>query len=166
MAEATHSLLPSEFYDSMTLAEARDKLRELVESGHPCPCCTQFAKVYRRRVNSSMAVGLIAMYRAFGTEFGYVQTLRRERGATDNREESKLRYWGLVEEEIVLRPDGGRAGFWRVTPLGEAWVLHRSTIPKYARIYNGRCLGTLGGPVTIVDALGSKFNYRELMEGK
>ena len=111
-----------------------------------------------------MAVGLIAMYRANGLEFGYVQAVRRRRGATDNREESKLRYWGLTEEEHTLRPDGGRAGWWRVTTKGETWVLNKALVPKYARIYDGRCLGLLGDPITIVDALGDKFNYRELMD--
>ena len=155
---------PSPFYELMTLHEARNRLRELVDDGCSCPCCTQFAKVYKRKVNSSMAVGLIAMYRAFGTEYGYVQDLRRQRGATDNREESKLRYWGLAEEENIVRPDGGRAGYWRVTDKGAAWALDQIRIPKYARIYDGRCLGLLGEPVSIIDALGDRFDYRELMD--
>jgi hypothetical protein len=154
------------FSDDMTLGEARDLLRTLVKDGERCPCCSQFAKVYKRKVNSSMARGLIAMYRAFGNEFGYVQDIRRTRGATDNREEPKLRYWGLAEEENVLRPDGGRAGYWRVTPLGINWVLDRTTIPKYALIYDTRCLRLEGEVVTIVDALGTRFNYRDLMNGE
>lgn len=157
---------PSELFDDgMTLGEARDLLRTLVDEGHACPCCTQYAKVYRRKVHVSMAVGLISLFRMFGREFGDLQAARKERGATDNREESKLRYWGLVEEEPTLRPDGGRSGWWRVTSLGEEWVRNSAAIPKYARIYDGRCLQLLGESVWITDALGTKFDYRELMEG-
>lgn len=155
------------FSDEMTLRDARNKLRELVDDGYACPCCTQFAKVYRRKVNSSMARGLIAAYHAHGREYGYLQDVRRVHGQTDNREESKLRYWGLMEEEAdIRRDDGGRAGWWRVTERGETWALGTISIPKYARIYDGRLLNLVPGEqVTILDALGDRFNYRELMEG-
>jgi hypothetical protein len=45
-------------------------------------------------------------------------------------------------------------------------VLNRSLVPTYAQIYDGRCLGYDGEPVSIVDALGKKFDYHELMEGR
>jgi hypothetical protein len=45
-------------------------------------------------------------------------------------------------------------------------VLNRSKVPKYARIYNNRCLGLdHSKQVSIIDVLGTKFNYTELMEG-
>lgn len=153
------------FHDAMPLGEARDILRELVDDGAECPCCKQFAKVYRRKVNSSMARGLIAIWRSCGTEWCYLPDVRGRVFKGDNREESKLRYWDLLEEEAELRPDGGRAGVWRITPAGERWVNNGSNIPKYARIYNKRLLGLTGEPVSIVDALGTKFNYRDLMDG-
>lgn len=149
---------------SMTLGDARDKLRHLVENGgHSCPCCAQFAKVYKRPINSSMARDLIAMYRLHGLEFCYLPDVRTATKSRGNREESKLRYWGLIEEEQTLRPDGGRAGWWRVTELGERFVLNQTHVQKYAHIYDGRRLRFSGSPVSIVEALGQKFNYRELM---
>lgn len=149
----------------MPLSEVRAVLRTLVEEGHRCPCCTQLAKVYRRRINSSQARNLILTYRANGREFGYLQKVRRSANVNgrDNREESKLRYWGLIEEASTRRPDGGRAGWWRVTEKGEQWIHGRITVPKYARIYDTRCLQLLGDPVTIKDALGKRFDYNELM---
>ena len=152
------------FPDDMTLGEARLLLVKLAEKGVECPACFQFAKIYRRPVNSSMARGLIATYRAFGREFGYLQDVRRANGETDNREESKLRYWGLLEEEPTRRPDGGRAGWWRVTQHGEQWIRGEVVIPKYAEIYNGECLGLIGEPTTIRQALGKKFDLAELMD--
>lgn len=148
------------FRDDMTLKEARDLLRTLVDDGHACPLCTRFAKVYRRKVTSSMARMLIRMYRAGGTDWVYLPSLRDGNGAMDT---TMTQYWGLIEEERVKREDGGRAGWWRLTPLATRFVLGQATVPKYARIYDGRCLGLTGEPVTIHDCLGSKFNYRELM---
>lgn len=152
----------SRFHDRMTLGEARAILRELVDDGHPCPCCSQFAKVYRRKIHAGIARGLIAAYRHAGREWFHGPTVIQ---AGDSGEVSRLRYWGLVEEATERRDDGGRAGWWRVTDRGEAWVRGRATVPKYARIYDGRCLGLTGDPVTIRDALGSRFDYDELMAG-
>lgn len=149
--------------DASTLREARDWLRVRAEDGERCPCCTQYTKVYKRKINSSMAADLIAMYRAYATEWGYLPTLRRRASRKGNREESKLRYWGLVEEEIERRPDGGRSGWWRVTEDGARFVRMEVTLPKYARIFDGRCLGLTGPPVSIRDCLGDAFNYDELM---
>jgi len=138
----------------MTLGEARDVLRELVEEGYRCPCCTQFAKVYRRKVHSSMAVALISFYRKHRLEWAEWEGRQSD--------EAKLRYWRLMEAQMAPH---GESGLWRITSLGEAWVFNRMTVKKYARIYDGRCLNLTGEQVTIVDALGTKFNYRDLMDG-
>lgn len=72
---------------------------------------------------------------------------------------------GLIEEERVNRPDGGRAGYWRVTPLGERFVKQGVALPTYALIYDGRVLGLEGPPLYIHQTLSKKFNYNELMAG-
>ena len=154
----------------MTIDSDIEKTRRQIrkqanDGGTICPVCDQHVKVYRRKVNSSMTRGLIAAYRAYGTRFGYLQDVRRTEGETDNREESKLRYWGLMQEEDAWRPDGGRAGYWRVTDKGEMWIRKLTTVPKYAVIYNGECLRLEGQQIDISEALGDKFNYRELMNG-
>lgn len=148
------------FSDAMPLGDARTQLRGLIEDGWTCPCCTQFAKVYRRKVNSTNARSLITLYRHGGTHFTHAPSL-----PGDTHEISQMAWWGLVEEEKVMRPDGGRAGWWRITPEGKDWVIGLSTIPKYARVYDHRCLGLTGDPVTIMDALGSKFRLDDLMAG-
>lgn len=153
------------FSGDMTITEAKAILRELADDGHACPVCTQHVKVYKRKVNSSMARDLIAIYRTYGTDFAYLPDVRKTTGSKGNREESKLRYWGLIEEDNRRREDGGRAGFWRITPRGVDWVLGRSTIPKYARVFDARLLSHEGEQVSIRDALGTKFRYDELMAG-
>ena len=144
-----------------TLAEAQKWLADRVMTGARCPCCNGYAKVYRRQINSGMARSLIAMY-LHGPQGQWVH-LPTQVGAR-SREEGKLRYWGLVEEQVdVQRADGGRAGYWRITDAGRAWVTGQSTVPKFAAVYNNAVLRRYGDEITITDALGSKFNYSDLM---
>lgn len=148
------------FTADMRLDDAQDELRKLIDDGHECPCCTQFAKVYTRKLNAGMARSLIVMYRAARLDWQHIPTTVGGR----SREEGKLRYWGLVEEETTLhRPDGGRAGYWRVTATGEEFVKLTLAMPSHAKVYDGRCLGLIGDPVSIRQALGSAFDYEELM---
>ncbi len=151
--------LRERFPDEMTLGEARDIVKRELREGLKCPTCTQFAKVYRRKLNSGMAVSLIRMWRAAGTEWQHVPTTVGRRSA----EEGKLRYWGLIEEETERREDGGRAGYWRVTEAGAAFVRAQATVQSHAMIYDGDCLRLDGPYITIQDALGGKFSYAELM---
>lgn len=148
---------------SVTIAQAKDWLRRRVDDGERCPVCTQYAKVYRRAIHATMARTLILAYQTHGQDWFHLATLTKTTGR--GGEEGKLRYWGLLEEETERRPDGGRSGWWRVTDDGAAFVERRRTVQKYARIYDGRCLGLDGDLIGIKDALGKKFNYDDLMKG-
>lgn len=150
------------FSPSATLGQLKSWLRTRAEGGAHCPVCEQHVQVYRRKINSGMAKSLIRMYRVGGLEWVHLPT---QIGAR-SREEGKLAYWGLVEEEKTLRADGGRAGYWRVTLLGELFLRGKCTVPKYARVYDGRVLSLdANEQVSIYDALGTKFDYAELMAG-
>jgi hypothetical protein len=154
----------SRFHDDMTLREAREVLRTMVDEGHDCPCCRQHAKVYRRKVHASMAAGLIRAFKHGRREFSYLPDTLSHR---QNADFAKLVYWSLIEPELEARRSDGskRTGRWRVTAAGEAFLRGTQSIQKYARIYNGRCLSLTGELVTIRAALGKKFNYEELMSG-
>lgn len=148
---------------SEPLADVRTWLQDRLEQGVPCPCCDQLAKVYRRRVNSGMARGLIRFFQRHRTDWGHqpsVPGLARLGG-----EWARLTYWGLIEEAGEKRDDGGRAGWWRITEAGEAY-LRGAQLPRYAHIYNGRCLNVDGEGVTISDALGAPFDLAALLEGR
>lgn len=147
------------FDSSMTLGEARDLLRTLVPKGHECPCCRQFAKVYRRKIHSRMAYDLIRIWRTEPDGWFHMPTVLGINGG----DTAKLVYWGMMEEESERREDGGRAGWWRLTDDGRAFANNVVRVPKYALIYDGRCIGLRGEPTSIIDALGDKFDYRELM---
>lgn len=149
------------FYPEMPLREARDVLLTLVEEGHKCPTCAQLAKVYRRKINSTMARTLITMH-LHGAADRFVHTASLP---GDTHEASQLSWWGLIEDERARRPDGGRTGYWKLTPLGVRFARGLATVPKYARIYDGKPLGQDGEQVTIQDCLGRRFSYVELMAG-
>lgn len=144
---------------NVLLVEAQNWLRHQLDEGAKCPCCTQFAKVYKRKINASMARSLIVMWRAAQLEFQHIPTTVGAR----SREEGKLAAWKLIEEEARVRDDGGRAGYWRVTDLGYQFAHGFVTIPKYAKFYDGRVMGFEGDRVTVRDALGDRFDYDELM---
>jgi hypothetical protein len=150
----------TEMPDSATLGEAREALRGVVFEGAKCPCCTQFAKVYKRKINSTMARTLITLYRhGKAGEYLHAPSL-----PGDTHEVSQLVWWGLVEEERTRREDGGRAGWWRVTDLGRAFVLGALRLPKHALIYDSALLRLDNSEyASIEDALGSRFDLAELM---
>lgn len=135
-------------------------LLKQLEDGAPCPLCGQHAKMYKRKINSGMAKSLIHMYRIAGTGWVHVSAI-----GAHSREEGKLAYWGLLEEQKASGTHGGRAGYWRVTDKGEAFLLGKISVPKYAKVYDGRVFGFEGDRVVIEDALGTKFNYNDLMTG-
>lgn len=160
------------FTDDMTLKAARDTLRPLVREGHTCPCCRQFAKVYKRALPSASAVVLIAMYRWRGerTDEGwiFIPDLLTQTSLSRTAQQGGYgllsHHWGLIEKQVGTREDGSdRVGFWRLTEKGRLFVRSLDTVEKYALLYNGRCLGHEGPQINIHDALGKKFDYSELM---
>ena len=144
-----------------TIRTGKDWLLKQLAHGAPCPLCGQHAKMYKRKINSGMARSLIHMYRSAGQGWIHVSLI----GAR-SREEGKLAYWGLVEEQNGTGLHGGRPGYWRVTQRGVDFLTNQTSVQKYALVYNGHVRGFEGGPVTIKDALGTKFDYQDLMAGR
>jgi len=150
------------FHDSMSLKDARDLLRpQAMNGGGMCPCCGQRAQVYKRSIHGTMARTLIRMYRTVTPgEWLYLPDVPQK-----SRDCTGMAYWGLIEEMQEKRDDGGRVGWWRLTALGIEFVQRQARVPKYVRVYDDRRLGYLGEPVSIIDCLGKRFNYSELMNG-
>lgn len=156
---------------STTLEEAKQWLRERFSDGAKCPCCDQFVKLYKRKLNSSMAHGLILIYKFFENnddEWLHVPSyLSRISSSATVRggDWSKLRYWGLIEGEKGTRDDGSeRVGTYRITGRGKQFVLSQIHVPKHVYLYNQNPVSRDDGEtITIKEALGEKFNYAELM---
>lgn len=157
-----------------TLEEAKKLLRANWETGVDCPCCGQFVKRYRRKLNSGMCVFLIELYRRSMRDQElpewppWIQATTVD-ALLFNRDYSKLKYWGLIEPKPTNReeglPDKSSAGLWRITKLGIEFVRRHVKVKKYVFLYNQRYFGQDGEEVDIVESLGSKFNYVELMQG-
>jgi hypothetical protein len=157
-----------------TLEEAKAWLRLRVDEGEHCPCCTQFAKVYRRPMTSSMAYALVLIYRHFRTATdwlhvpSYLSEVSKVGEAVRGGDWAKLTHWGLLEEKPVEdRGDGSpRAGFYRLTSLGSEFVEGRARVQRHVWIYDGRQMNRQDDEtIDIHAALASRFNYAELMRG-
>lgn len=145
------------------LGDAKAWLKEHLDEGVSCPCCSQLAKIYKRKIHAGMARGLIAAYRnGGGNRFVHAPSLVPDYQNTDF---ARLVLWALVEEEPSKREDGGRPGWYRLTARGIAWVRDAEPLHKYVLTFNNSVFRREGPMVTIRDALGSKFNYEELMAG-
>lgn len=144
-----------------TIQAGKQWLLSRLDDGDHCPLCGQHAKMYKRKINAGMARSLIHMHRT-DPNGGWIHV--KVIGAR-SREEGKLAYWGLLEEQLGSGLHGGRAGYWRVTDKGRAFILQGLKVPKYAKVYNGKVYGFEGTGVNIQDALGTRFDFWELMRG-
>jgi len=112
-----------------------------------------------------MARKLILAWHRFGQEWFYLPDFLLEIGI-HGRDESGLHYFGLIEEATEKRDDGGRAGWWRVTPRGGLFAGDMIKVPRHVRVYDGNVQGYVTDEmITIRDALGNKFDYDKLMQG-
>lgn len=150
-----------------TLREAQEWLRlYMANGGEICPCCKQRAQVYRRRLSSGVARVLICMLRLedkLGDEEKFLHTPSLP---VTSHESAQAQWWRLIEEKGEEREDGGRAGYWRLTDRGRAFVRGELTIPKHAVVYNGKLMGFDLDEVDIHACLGKKFDLQQLMHAR
>lgn len=151
-----------------TLERARNWLSAHLSEGARCPCCHQYTKIYQRKLYSSMAASLVALYKkaddgAWVHKRDLVKhpTLSTTFGGGDF---AKLSYWELIEEKAKDDSEDKRtSGWWRITPKGIQFVTSRCLVPEYIELYDGRLIGFSGKQITITEALGKKYSYSELM---
>lgn len=145
-----------------TLSEAKNILRNNWEKGISCPCCGQFVKQYRRKLNAGMAYTLIKASKLTGDLEGWVHV--NQMRATTN-DYPYLRYWGLLEEKTKNSEvtDKKNSGYWRVTLKGRLFINGDITVDSHIKIYNSQFYGFDGEQVTIKNCLGNKFDHKELM---
>jgi len=140
---------------------------KMMIDGMTCTCCNQFVKLYRRKVNAQQARSLIWLCHAYNRKRDWIDLAREApRFVIENRELPRLWYWGLVEQHREV-PEGKRtSGLWRPLPPAGAYIWLRLSIPKYALIFDKTLYGFEGERLDIKAALGTKFDYYELMRGE
>jgi len=150
--------------DNSTLGEAKAWLQAGVRKGVICPCCTQYAKIYVRPLNSSMARDLIWLVRTYDAMGTWVDVSLAPKSFHMSREFAKLRYWDLIEELIEPSKKGARtSGKWRPTKRGIEYVHGKIALLSHIILFNKELLGYSGKLASIRQALRKRFDYEELM---
>lgn len=158
----------------MSLRDARRWVQASLTTGIACPCCDQYAREYRRSINSAMARTMILLYR-FVPADGWVKVedlfnelrVKGIRWVPVRADEAKLRYWELIEAKQGVRDDDSdRLGIYRLTALGRRFVRREIQVTRTMLVYNSAAKPVTDAPLIWIDeALGKRFNYRALMEG-
>lgn len=108
-----------------------------------------------------MAKGLISFYNSFGKNYGHVTDVSDPHFAHLAGRFAKMRWWGLIE--AMPEGDGDPRGWWRVTNLGEDYILNGALVPEYVHTYSGNNTEPEGKMVGIQDALGKKFDLEKAL---
>lgn len=146
--------LPSTPPSGETLEEARQRLRASLDEGIHCPCCSQYAKRYKRSLYKGYVHWLIWLVEqvAAGEEWADVRDTPKHLGR--NGDYAKLQWWGFVESA------GKRSRMWRPTREGLAFVKGRTRVPKYVFVYDNTVEGFSADTVSVHDVLADRnFDY-------
>lgn len=162
----------SAVFTGTTAEDAKAFVQQHLQDGVSCPSCGQYCKVYRRKLNSTMALALVLIYQFFksrpSAEWLHVAAFLvkvKSDSSIAGGDVVKLRYWGLLERATGGRDDGSdRVGRYRITELGKQFVEGKIAVPRYVYLYNQLLLRLSEEMTTIKDALGDKFKYDELMK--
>ncbi len=147
-----------------TIKEAKEHLRENYQDGTTCPCCNQYVRLYKRKLNSVMARCLIKLNN-LGEGHHHVKDIVKGISDTGTNDFSKLKHWNFITEQINVDTKKKHSGMWRITTSGQAFANYETVAAEYVLIYNGLKQGTSESRTDIIKSLGKKFDYQELMRG-
>ena len=140
------------------------------DPGTDCTECGRLKKTYHRRLSSSMARGLIRLYRLHRTypetKAFHVKLFDKE-GARG--EFGVLSCWSLVQEVKRHDKDQKTSGMWSMTEFGAQFVQLEERVPMYVMLrWGSKLMGFTGPWATAKECLerGGKFSYAELMGWK
>lgn len=146
--------------EDATLREVRPYVDALKVQGGHCPACGQSVKLYRRKLDATMARLLVRLVKVQERGRGgwyHVRALGDETGCL-----SLLEWWGLVQQARNDDPVKRCSGLWQATPRGIAFAKGQIAVASHVFIYNNRVEGWGAREATVRDALGRRFNYEEL----
>lgn len=139
---------------------------KLMEEGEivACPCCLRRARIWKRKINTSMARALITLtIHTSHEEYVHLFQFLVDH-KVQHSDAPLLRHWGLIKELEGKKEDGNpRNGHYAITEKGRVFVHNASNAAKHVLLYNNTVLGFTEEQITIREALGDKFNYDELM---
>jgi len=128
-----------------------------------CPCCGRYAQIYKRKLHAGMTMQLIKLYRIGGHErFIHVNEMANFFSGTGDM--TKFKHWGcIISAENEPDSQTKTSGKWKITSKGVSFILGYIKLPECAYIYDDRLLSFSPQEIGVLDALGNKFSYMELM---
>jgi len=135
------------------------------KKGFICSSCGSYVRQYTRSVNASMALVLLLMWKHNKYDFFHVENWLKQIGQSGLRADyHKLRFWGLIEAKIEAREDGSkRNGYYKITNEGVQFASRKTTVQSKAVILHNKLQYFEGEQISIIQALGKKFDYNQLM---
>tara|TARA_R110000796_G_scaffold1776_6_gene7252 strand:+ start:228 stop:815 length:588 start_codon:yes stop_codon:yes gene_type:complete len=148
-----------------SLAYAKDHLAANRSEGAYCPCCDQYVREYKRKLNSEITRFIIWLVRHC-PEGGWLH-VNEWRDYTNARllggDYGKASHWGFCERKPNDDDAKKSSGFWKPTALGVEFARNNRPAPLYVHLYNNRPTEFSGELAFASDCLGLKFDYAELM---
>jgi len=77
-----------------------------------------------------------------------------------------LWHWGLVITERNDHNHKRCSGLWNITDKGIDFVLNRLYVPESGIFYNNKVMEWLPEQLNIIDALGNKHDYQQMVTFK
>ena len=158
---------PPRYLKDAVKAIAKTFLRSNYEKGCECPACGQLVKAYKRNLNANMAKALILIYRLqnkAGGDYIHVQQEFSKLGlVATGMDYIQLARWGFIVPKLNDDdPSKKDSGLWRITTRGIAFIIRETAEPKYCLTYNNVTQEWANERINIKQALGKKFDFREV----
>lgn len=159
------NLLPYSLHDYYRSLMRKD-LQQGSKSGANCPVCDRYLRVYKRAFNANMAMFLKSLVinsvmEASGGGDGYIHYSKCN---YTGRDYTCLQYWGLAE---TMKDEEGKkkmSGYWKPTSSAFKFIKGETKVSKYVFTLNGDVLSFAEEKVSFEDALGTPFNYKDMMD--
>ena len=150
-----------------TLVEARQQFNNAIkDKGVNCPCCGRWGKINGYQITSTQVMGMLWMLNNF-RKSEWIDIGKAHKMILRSKPLATLRHWELVEKKPKdLKEDKRASGLWRLTPKGRDFLRKKIALPKYAFVFNSRLVKYSKQEIDVVQALGKKFSYEEVMKTK
>lgn len=128
-----------------------------------CPKCGQLVRTWKKHLVSTAVASLcrlVAMYDGVPLHHDDFTVLLKDRNF------SQLRLWGLVEPSGNGDPTKRSSGRWVPTRHGIEFVRGEAQVRRYVVTKHNHIQRFEGGLIGVREALGTRFDYRELLEAQ
>lgn len=161
-----------------TLSEIQDFLNENASKGCDCPACGQKVKLRERKFNSGQARFMIALFNLTvrkmkgkapsrdekGWQFFPLEEIRKEANlGSKGMDYALVRHWDLAVQGVNDNEKKRNSGTWKLTVQGYMFVTGHMPIASHLHIFNNKVEGFGPKKLSIMEALGKDFDYRELI---